>query len=370
MTRTIAGISRDAARELDDASHRSFWIQPIRLDHDNENAAGLVVILLNWDAIAEEVMVAAQSSNASATTAGLVVQNTCGDALTYGFHQGSNGTFFVGEGDWHNVSGSGLETVVVPFGPSLFGGVENNINGTKNTCEYSFVFYGSIQSTSTSSSATMAIIFAVTAAVVSLLLTLAFVQYHRYVSKQNGVIEATAKQESALLASLFPTNVAKRLFAEEKQKSLLFFNTKNRVKCYLDEQGDGKVTTNNRKKRKELRINRFVGKPIAELYVWVPPALCATYYTGTDRLTCLSTSPTSRRLNRFPETTILFADISGFTSWSSTRNPEAVLRLLECIYRAFDLIAKAQRVYKVRTASKRLMRLRRGGPLTSMPLCP
>jgi class 3 adenylate cyclase len=43
----------------------------------------------------------------------------------------------------------------------------------------------------------------------------------------------------------------------------------------------------------------------------------------------------------------MFADISGFTSWSSTRNPEAVLRLLECIYRAFDLIAKAQRVYKV-----------------------
>jgi class 3 adenylate cyclase len=44
----------------------------------------------------------------------------------------------------------------------------------------------------------------------------------------------------------------------------------------------------------------------------------------------------------------MFADISGFTSWSSTRNPEAVLRLLECIYRAFDMIAKSQRVYKVR----------------------
>jgi hypothetical protein len=268
LTRTIAGLSPDAARELDGASHRSFWIQPIQLDPDSKNVAGLVAILLNWDALAEEMMMlTAQASNASeATTAGLVVQNTCGDALTYGY--GSNGTIFVGEGDWHNnVSGDGLQPAVVPFGPSLYGDVENNITGGEHVCEYTFVFYGSMQSSSTSSSATMAIIFAVTAAVVSLLLTLAFLQYHRYVSKQNGVIEATAKQESALLASLFPTNVAKRLFAEEKQKSLLFFNTKNRVKCYLDEQGDGKPTSSIKKRRRELRINRFIGKPIAELYV-------------------------------------------------------------------------------------------------------
>jgi hypothetical protein len=269
LTRTIAGLSPDTARELDDASQRSFWIQPIQVDPDSENAAGLVAILLNWDAIAEEMrMMAAQASNASETTAGVVVQNTCGDALTYGFQQGSNGTIFVGEGDWHdNVSGDGLQPVVVPFGPSLYNGGENNLTGGEYVCEYSFVFYGSMQSSATSSSATMAITFAVTAAVVSLLLSLAFLQYHRYVSKQNGVIEATAKQESALLASLFPTNVAKRLFAEEKQKSLLFFNTRNRVKCYLDEQGDGKATNSIKKKRRELRINRFVGKPIAELYV-------------------------------------------------------------------------------------------------------
>jgi class 3 adenylate cyclase len=51
----------------------------------------------------------------------------------------------------------------------------------------------------------------------------------------------------------------------------------------------------------------------------------------------------------FPETTILFADISGFTAWSSTREPAQVFTLLETIYKAFDDIAKRRRVFKVET---------------------
>jgi hypothetical protein len=290
LTRTIPGLSPEFARDLDKAAHMSFWIQPVQLDDISENIVGLVAILLSWDAFAEELMTG-QSSNASTTTsAGMIVHSTCGDALTYGFDQGSNGTFFVGEGDWHNISEDGMQHVVVPIGPSLYGsGDSNNITGSEYVCGYSFAFYGSMQSTPTSSSTTLAIVFAVTAAVVSLLLALAFVQYHRYVSRQNGVIESTAKQESALLASLFPTNVAKRLFAEEMQKSLLFFNTKNRVKCYLDEQGDGKAQDGNKKKRKELHINRFIGKPIAELYV-VDFSSIVCHKTGADPLTYFATS--------------------------------------------------------------------------------
>ena len=41
----------------------------------------------------------------------------------------------------------------------------------------------------------------------------------------------------------------------------------------------------------------------------------------------------------FPETTIMFADISGFTAWSSVREPSQVFTLLERIYGAFDRLA-------------------------------
>lgn len=49
------------------------------------------------------------------------------------------------------------------------------------------------------------------------------------------------------------------------------------------------------------------------------------------------------------ETTIFFADLVGFTQWSSTRSPEDVFALLETIYGAFDSIAERRRVFKVET---------------------
>lgn len=51
----------------------------------------------------------------------------------------------------------------------------------------------------------------------------------------------------------------------------------------------------------------------------------------------------------FPNTTVIFADIVGFTAWSSAREPSQVFILLETIYSAFDKIAYRQGVFKVET---------------------
>lgn len=51
----------------------------------------------------------------------------------------------------------------------------------------------------------------------------------------------------------------------------------------------------------------------------------------------------------FPETTVMFADISGFTAWASTREPVQVFQLLETIYGAFDEIARRRQIFKVET---------------------
>ena len=47
----------------------------------------------------------------------------------------------------------------------------------------------------------------------------------------------------------------------------------------------------------------------------------------------------------FPNTTIMFADIAGFTAWSSVREPSQVFTLLETVYQSFDAIAKRRRVF-------------------------
>ena len=51
----------------------------------------------------------------------------------------------------------------------------------------------------------------------------------------------------------------------------------------------------------------------------------------------------------FPHCTVFFADIVGFTAWSSTREPAQVFLLLQAVYQAFDCLAKKRRVFKVET---------------------
>jgi len=53
--------------------------------------------------------------------------------------------------------------------------------------------------------------------------------------------------------------------------------------------------------------------------------------------------------NLFAQTTIFFADIAGFTQWSSTRMPTEVFALLETLYGAFDKLARKHLVFKVET---------------------
>ena len=43
----------------------------------------------------------------------------------------------------------------------------------------------------------------------------------------------------------------------------------------------------------------------------------------------------------------MFADMAGFTAWSSAREPSQVFTLLESIYSEFDRIAHRRKVFKV-----------------------
>lgn len=51
----------------------------------------------------------------------------------------------------------------------------------------------------------------------------------------------------------------------------------------------------------------------------------------------------------FPHTTVMFADIAGFTAWSSEREPSQVFQLLETLYRKFDKLAHRLGAFKVET---------------------
>ena len=51
----------------------------------------------------------------------------------------------------------------------------------------------------------------------------------------------------------------------------------------------------------------------------------------------------------------MFADLVGFTAWSSVREPAQVFILLEAVYSEFDELAKKRGVFKVHRTQRRLM---------------
>jgi len=138
-----------------------------------------------------------------------------------------------------------------------------------------------------------------------------FLIYDRLVERRQHVVLNRAATSTAIVSSLFPKNVRERLMQDnqkerkrkDKQGGLLAA-PHHRLKSFLTNSGG------------EGEAKDFGLQPIADL---------------------------------FPHTTVLFADIAGFTAWSSTREPAQVFILLQTLYQAFDVLAKKRKVFKVET---------------------
>jgi class 3 adenylate cyclase len=148
--------------------------------------------------------------------------------------------------------------------------------------------------------------------VVFVLVVATFYIYERYVTRRNQKFLHAATRSYAIISSLFPSQVRERLFADKDDKYENHARPKTNLKNVLTSgELQGEVNDDN-----DGSNIMYKTKPIADL---------------------------------FPETTILFADIVGFTAWSSMQEPTQVFILLETLYCAFDQIAKKHRVFKVET---------------------
>jgi len=136
---------------------------------------------------------------------------------------------------------------------------------------------------------------------------LVFFLYTFYVKKRNLKLTNTAARSTAIVSSLFPKNVAEQMMQE------------------VEHHQEPTATYN-------------VGATIQE---------AARLLSGPSRTTAESKKAPIADL--FTETTIMFADIAGFTAWSNKREPSEVFTLLESIFNVFDRIADRRGVFKVET---------------------
>ena len=123
----------------------------------------------------------------------------------------------------------------------------------------------------------------------------------------------TATNANAIVSSLFPEQFHERLIAEAEEKKArkelgkkdaFRVGAKAQLENFLDNSAGG------------ARGSAFETKPIAELFL---------------------------------HTTLMVADIEGFTAWCSAREPSQIFVLLETVFHAFDQFARKRKVFKVET---------------------
>lgn len=76
----------------------------------------------------------------------------------------------------------------------------------------------------------------------------------------------------------------------------------------------------------------------------IPAAIAARLKHGEDRIA-----------EAYPETTVLFADIAGFTPWASGTDPETVVGLLDDLFTRFDRVVESVGIEKLKTVGDEYM---------------
>jgi hypothetical protein len=224
----------------------------------------------------------------------VVIENNCDGPFTYRV-TGEN-VEYVGPGNLHDSKFTHMERFVNLQGGTTYiqGASSLGIPLNQDICSYDLRVYPSMElyhkyhtHLLVTNTMTVALFFVITAGI--------FLLYNFWVDRRLRLVLNQAIKSTAIVSSLFPEGVRDRLISGPSMPS-----GKNRLKSFLQD-GESDETDD---------------KPIADL---------------------------------FPHCTVFFADIVGFTAWSSARDPAQVFVLLQTIYQAFDVIAARRKVFKVET---------------------
>lgn len=273
--------------------------------HERDDLVGLLVSVIHWKNFFEHLLVEGVNGFE------LVLSNTCDGTFTYTINGPE--AIYKGPGDLHDTRYSSLG-VESPFAPFL----KHNFSDTSEHCEYDVVVYPTV-TLDDSYHTNKPALYTSIVLLVFFFTAMVFLLYDYLVQQRQNKVMATAKRTNAIVSSLFPSNVRDRILRDAEEQAEIETRekkafggafAKNKFKDLLNE-GDLEAGA----------AIRQSTKPIADLY---------------------------------PEVTVMFGDIVGFTAWSSVREPAQVFTLLETLFASFDEIADRRRVFKVRNITNHM----------------
>ncbi len=279
------------------------------LGNSNSSIIGSIVIDINWITFLESTV--PLGSNGLY----MVLENSCGQKRTVKC-TGEN-VNVVGFGDQHDPAFSSMveETNFPDFftAQSVASPFQNGQESQRN-CAYRISVYSSEEFRANYIS-NKPQLYALGVCLIFVFTSLVFVIYDCYVARRQRKVMRAALERDEIVSSLFPAAVRERMF----------------------NAGQAAQRRSMTKFRDMFRRSR----PEPELQLSQMPAGTAGRLNPLPRSEPIA--------DFFPSVTVVFADISGFTAWSSEREPAQVFQLLETVYHAFDVIASQFGVFKIET---------------------
>lgn len=255
-----------------------------------------------------------------------VVNNACGQSFTYRID--GQETFYVGKGDLHDKSYDSLKQVYKINDvqkSSSYTFRETAIPLNKDHCPYILTVYpsSSLEDEYVTYKPTL---YTSCVALAFVFISAVAITYDCVVQRRLKTVLDSALESRAIVSSLFPANVRDRLFEDDGKN-------KKKERTFGDSNDD-------KNPDKDRALTSHPAKLRLKNFLHEGPA------AGAQDANILLTKPIA---DLFPNCTVLFTDIAGFTSWSSEREPAQVFMLLQTIFHHFDNIARKWGVFKVET---------------------
>eukprot|EP00536_Pseudo-nitzschia_multiseries_P000747 jgi/Psemu1/249906/estExt_Genewise1Plus.C_90109 len=277
-----------------------------RSNSNQQNVVGIFSLAIYWRDTIKNIISDGDGSRGLL----IVFENPCNPTFTYQLN--GPDAVFLGAGDLHDrkydhlmMSKTISELTESAMEESLYSGIQLD----DEFCPFHISIYPS-DATKNHYTTNTPIYFAMITVGIFFITASTFTFYEFWVERRQKVVMKTALTTTAFVSSLFPDVVIDQMLPIEKTYSATGDNQPKRLKTFLNDGKDDDILSRSQQGLYGL------SKPIAEF---------------------------------FPDTTVYFADIAGFTAWASVREPSHVFTLLETLYGEFDQIAKHYGIFKVET---------------------
>uniref|UniRef100_A0A7S2UU20 Guanylate cyclase domain-containing protein n=1 Tax=Attheya septentrionalis TaxID=420275 RepID=A0A7S2UU20_9STRA len=316
----------------------SILFYPVFASFHNEATTNVVTgsisIVFSWDALLNKLL--------PDYIEGMICVLKSSSGQTFTYRIGGYEVEVLGEGDLHDPSYNNLEHRVDAniTGTNSFVGI--GLSEVDNFITFQLLIYPSKELESAYKSS-CPVIYTVIVIVIFLFTIALFLLYDYLVQFRQRFTARASRESNQIVESLYPSQFRDRIFHFHTQRKNSIPPMEERIQLVADNTNGNNDDDKNKRKRRNSGMSTFksrffnatkkygIDSPDFDVGANMKPGVPAE-------------APIA---DFFPNVSVAFADLAGFTAWATTQAPNDVFLFLEALYWEFDQVAEFFGVFKV-----------------------